>query len=66
MSIIRERPELADWWIEQEEKLSLKLGKGAYFRADQPNYAQMKVIATTQQNFDFLEDDETIPCFCGD
>ena len=48
MSIIRARPDLADWWIDQEEKLSNEVGKGAYFRADQPSYAQMKEIALTQ------------------
>ena len=59
LSIIRERPDLADWWIEQEKKV------GGTFRKDQPSYEQMKVIATDQgQLFDF--DDESIPCFCGD
>ena len=58
-AIIRERPDLADWWIEQEKRV------GGNFRKDQPNYEQMKVIATSQgQLFDF--DDESIPCFCGD
>lgn len=58
-SIIREKPEAADWWAEQERKI------GGTFRKDQPNYAQMKIIASDQgQLFDF--DDESIPCFCGD
>ena len=58
-SIIIKRPELSDWWIEQEAKIS------ARFRSDQPSYEQMKMIATDQgQLFDF--DDESIPCFCGD
>lgn len=67
ISIIRERPELADWWLELELELELSenIGKGAYFRADQPSYKDMKRIATEQMTlFDF--DDETIPCFCGD
>lgn len=59
MSIIRERPDLAEWWI-QAEKM-----KAQQFRPDEPSYAQMKVIATDQgQLFDF--DDDSIPCFCGD
>lgn len=66
LSIIRERPDLADWWIEQEEKLSEQVGKGAYFRADQPSYKKMKEMATTQGQLFAFEDDETIPCFCGD
>jgi 3'-phosphoadenosine 5'-phosphosulfate sulfotransferase (PAPS reductase)/FAD synthetase len=65
MAIIRERPSLADWWIKAEKQLSDQVGKGAYFRADQPSYEDMKIIATTQSSFDF-GDDETIPCFCGE
>ena len=60
LSIIREKPSLADWWIEQERKI------GGRFHKDQPAYEKMKVIATDQGNlFDFA-DDESIPCFCGD
>ena len=65
LSIIKERPDLADWWIKAENMLSEEVGKGAYFRKDQPSYAQMKIIATTQNSFDF-GDDHTIPCFCGE
>jgi 3'-phosphoadenosine 5'-phosphosulfate sulfotransferase (PAPS reductase)/FAD synthetase len=67
-SIIRERPDLADWWIEQEASLSAEVGKAAFFRADQPSYAQMKEFATGQGVLDFFEDDDTTigDCFCGD
>lgn len=64
ISIIREQPDRADWWISVEAKLSPAVGKGAFFRADQPNYKQMKIIATSQQSLDF--DDNEIGCFCGD
>ena len=65
-SIIRERPELADWWIEQEDSLK-GIGTGSYFRKDTPSYQTMKTIALEQTNiFDNLYIDETIPCFCGD
>jgi 3'-phosphoadenosine 5'-phosphosulfate sulfotransferase (PAPS reductase)/FAD synthetase len=57
-SVIREDPQLADWWIEQEVKI------GGKFRSDQPDYATMKMIATDQGNL--FGDDESIPCFCGD
>jgi 3'-phosphoadenosine 5'-phosphosulfate sulfotransferase (PAPS reductase)/FAD synthetase len=58
-AIIRERPDLVDWWAAAEKR------KGQQFRPDEPSYQQMKIIATTQgQLFDF--DDESIPCFCGD
>jgi hypothetical protein len=56
---------LADWWIELELELSGVIGKGAYFRADQPSYKDMKIIATSQNTMDFGSS-ETIPCFCGE
>ena len=66
-SIIRERPELADWWIEQEASLSADVGKAAYFRKDAPSYKMMQTIALEQSNiFENMFTDETIPCFCGD
>lgn len=69
LSIIRERPDLADWWIEQEEKMGERTKgkhKGlSYFAKDQPSYSDMKLIASSQDSlFDF--EDEGIPCFCGD
>ena len=66
-SIIREKPELADWWIEQEEQLSAAVGKGAFFRKDSPSYRMMQTIALEQSNiFDEIFTDESISCFCGD
>ena len=59
-SIIRERPELADWWSEQE-----KAANDQFDRAS-PSYAQMKVIATDQPSLFDFSDDESISCFCGD
>ena len=66
-SIIREKPELADWWIDQEASLSKAVGKAAFFRQDTPSYKTMKKIALEQASiFDSLFSDETIPCFCGE
>ena len=59
LSIIRERPDLADWWSSQEA------ANHDQFDRASPSYEQMKVIASDQgQLFEF--DDESIPCFCGD
>ena len=59
-AIIRERPDLADWWISAEGF------KGQQFRPDEPSYGSMKIIASDQgQLFDFGEDD-SMSCFCGD
>lgn len=59
MSIMRERPDLADWWIKAEEK------KGQQFRPDEPSYRQMRDYALAQEDM-FAGFDESIPCFCGD
>ena len=69
LSIIREMPHLADWWARMEKQSPLRdsfVNSTATFRKDQPNYEQMKIIATDQGNLFDLPDDETIPCFCGD
>lgn len=67
LSIVQRNPELADWWIEQEQKLSDQVGTGAFFRSDQPCYADMKAMAEGQPDlFDDFADDEDIACFCGD
>ena len=67
MSIIEARPDLADWWSEQEQSLSkAAVGRGAYFRKDQPSYTEMKVIASNQGSLFGFDNDESIPCFCGD
>jgi len=58
LSIIREQPSLADWWIKQE------VG-GKLFRIDRPNYATLKLIATQPQLFD-AEEEESLPCECTD
>jgi len=59
LSIIRQQPGLADWWIEQEEKI------GSTFRNDQPDYSTMKIIATTQTDmFGDSDEENAIDCFC--
>ena len=59
LSIIRERPDLADWWIEVENN------HNDVFDRNGLTYERMKIIATDQQSMDF-GDDHTIPCFCGE
>ena len=57
LSLIRDRPDLADWWIGQEAKV------GGKFRGDQVSYDRLKTIATDQGQLFDLTADETIPCF---
>lgn len=61
LSIIREQPELADWWIEKEEQYS------RFFRKDEPSYRDKKRIAL--QNDDMFQgqpDFDNLGCYCGD
>jgi len=66
ISLIREKPELADWWAKLEDRMSeTTAGSAARFRNDQPSYREMQVIARDQPTlFDFM-DDTTFPCFCN-
>lgn len=61
--IMREHPELAGWWIEQED------GEGSdrTFRKDRPTYRRMLEIVkqTPLLNID-LDDNGTLPCACTD
>lgn len=61
LSIIKQQPERADWWIEQEQKID------ATFRKDEPEgYAGLKQIAL--ENIELFESVEevTLGCYCGD
>lgn len=59
--IMRTNPQVADWWIEQEAKLSKT------FRVDRPSYANMLTQITVQgQMFDDAIQDDTMPCNCTD
>ncbi len=52
--IIRDRPDLAVWWIEQEARI------GATFRRDCPSYAELGLQGDLFATDDFTE------CFCHD
>ena len=68
MSLIRENPSRADWWIAMEnhaQTSNLTFGDGARFRKDRPSYFEMKRYALAQtEMFDMNE--EPVACFCGD
>jgi 3'-phosphoadenosine 5'-phosphosulfate sulfotransferase (PAPS reductase)/FAD synthetase len=60
LSLIREQPGRATWWIEQEQAM------GATFRDDRPSYAEMHRIATQHgELFDF-DDTGLQDCACTD
>jgi 3'-phosphoadenosine 5'-phosphosulfate sulfotransferase (PAPS reductase)/FAD synthetase len=59
LRIMRERPDLAAWWVEQER------ATGKRFRPDAPSYATLLQRVTQQPEFDF-EDSDLVDCMCGD
>lgn len=64
-SLIRERPERADFWIRMESLALSSKPSGAVFRSDRPSYAQM--LQNIEDQSQLFDTDETgIPCFCGD
>ena len=68
ISLIKEKPERADWWIRMENHAQTSdksYGGGARFRKDRPSYTQLKQFAVTQRDM-FDPNEEAIACFCGD
>jgi 3'-phosphoadenosine 5'-phosphosulfate sulfotransferase (PAPS reductase)/FAD synthetase len=68
LSLIREKPERAIWWIKMEEHAQSSnktFGDGAKFRKDRPSYKEMYDYAMQQTEM-FDPTEESIPCFCGD
>lgn len=67
LDMIRERPELVDWWVKMETVVNKPQGKNAAtFRIDRPTYAKMAKAVKDQMVFDFPNFDEAIPCYCTD
>jgi 3'-phosphoadenosine 5'-phosphosulfate sulfotransferase (PAPS reductase)/FAD synthetase len=68
MSLIREKPSRAIWWVEAEAEAEARSSKpsGARFRSDRPSYARMLQYAIDQVDAFGHDDSEAIACFCGD
>jgi hypothetical protein len=60
--LLRDRPDLAPWWIEQEARI------GGRFHAHEPGYARTldTVLRLPMLPMDLDGDDGTIPCHCTD
>ena len=71
VQILRERPEVADWWARQEERIGLN-GQCGSFQADH-RYRVRDLLEEAKQTSRRLfplpeeaEEEEAISCFCGD
>jgi len=58
INLIREKPERADWWIKQEERMQDQ------FERFGMSYKKRKEFAVNQT--EMFEFGESIPCYCGD
>lgn len=71
IAILKEHPELADWWIEME-KLIANHGRTRSsgtdrFRTDRPSYADLVQIARNERlSLPLLSEEDELPCHCTD
>jgi hypothetical protein len=62
--IMRDRPDLADWWIKAEAESLASKPSGEVFRKDRLSYASMLDAVRRQNDFDFGDADRAIECLC--
>jgi len=60
IKILKERPEMADWWIAKEKET------GAKFRKDRPSYIDLLDISKQPEAVGLFNDDDQMTCFCHD
>ena len=66
LSLIKENPKRALWWINQEAQAAKRChGDGKFFAIDRPSYAEMYRYSFDQNDM-FDKDEQAISCFCGD
>ena len=65
VNIMRERPDLADWWLEQEKKIQKLKGGVATFRKDS-SYIKLVELTELEAKQTDLFDDDSRSCFCHD
>lgn len=68
LGLIRQNPELANWWAEAEAEAETRASKpsGARFRSDRPGHAEMARMVRDQGDLLTDLDDDTRPCGCHD
>ena len=65
LDMIKEKPELADWWIEQEQKISKPDEDIATFNKSR-SYTDLVELAKFDSLQTSLFEDDTRSCFCHD
>jgi hypothetical protein len=70
--IMRDRPDLAQWWIDEEARAKTSSPDGAFFRKDTPSYArllrvsQMPMLPFAECDLDGRAMDDLGDCTCTD
>lgn len=67
-AIMRERPDLADWWVRMEEAIPRASGGTGRFRRDRPGYRAQLELAQRPTLFDEIDaqDELSVACHCTD
>jgi len=66
LSLIRERPERAHWWMKMESLGLSSKPSGTMFRSDRPSYEQMYRMATDHGELFPFSDESIEDCACTD
>jgi len=65
--IMRANPELADWWVRQEQRQDISATVSAnYFRVDRPSYQNLLRLSREQKWLWDEPGDNELPCNCTD
>lgn len=65
--IMRDRPDLAAWWVDMETRIERTAGGTGRFRKDRPSYAALLEHSSRPSLWDVNEPDElSIACHCTD
>jgi 3'-phosphoadenosine 5'-phosphosulfate sulfotransferase (PAPS reductase)/FAD synthetase len=58
LSLVKDKPERANWWINMENKINA--------RFNQAHSSYQEILFFSQNQSDMFVDEEAIACFCGD
>lgn len=68
LNIMRDRPDLAEWWIEKERRFvgKTRLEEAGRFRKDKPSYVATLAMAQSQPEFAWGDEEDFPQCRCTD
>ena len=62
--IAKEKPELFDWWIEQENKNALN-NNNSFYGSFKPEITYKQILNKAQSQFGLWDNDPSFECFCN-